>query len=312
MMNRRSFLQGAAAAAVALHTLPLAAKPKPASALRLTILHTNDTHSHIEPIEATEHAGLGGVVARAAMLQKLRAEHENLLLLDAGDFLQGTPYFNLFGGKVELQAMSQLGYDAGTIGNHEFDGGVGQLASMVQQHANFPILNCNYDFSDTPMKGVAREHLVIEKQGLRIGLLGLGIKLEGLVPMKHVGATRYLNPIENAQRVATHLREEEKCDYVIALSHLNLRSAAETEWTDMPGDRDLVREVPGIDLIIGGHNHWLLPHPESFFRSKERQMGYITQAGWAGTLLGMLQFDIFERDKKELAASRSLAVRQEA
>lgn len=297
-MNRRSFLRAS------LGTLgliaagaPAVAKPKPAMATRLTILHTNDVHSHLDPAESGDYAGMGGAPARARLIEQYRRREKSVLLLDAGDMFQGTPYFNIFRGEPELKAMSAVRYDAGTIGNHEFDAGIDRLAEVVRDHAKFPLLNGNYDFSDTPMAGLTRETLVLERDGVRIGLFGLGIRLEGLVLKGSYGDTRYRTPMPEARRLARQLRTDEKCDLVICLSHLNILNA---EKDREPGDRDLIAEVPEIDVILGGHNHFHLTTPEARWR-RDAPMGFIGQAGWAGTHIGVMQFDLFDGKRRELA-----------
>lgn len=302
MVTRRGLLQaGAALAATSL--LGRAEAFMPSSATRLTILHTNDVHSHLDPPTAGDFKGFGGAEARASFIKMARMKYPNLLLLDAGDMFQGTPYYNLYSGEVELRAMTTQRYDAGTIGNHEFDSGVDKLGEVVGKHAGFPLLNCNYDFSDTAMKGKTQESLIIDRDGLRIGLLGIGIKLDGLVSSRYIGGTKYLDPIANAARVAKVLRNDERCDFVIALSHINLLGRTENP-TGEPGDRDLIREVPEIDLVIGGHNHYLLERPESVWRGRDHGMGYVAQAGWAGTHMGFVQFDVYGRGQKELSSAR--------
>jgi 5'-nucleotidase len=304
MMRRRDFLLTTAAAGAGAALLGAAepAPAKPASALRLTILHTNDVHSHLEPMERGQFAGIGGAPARASFVAAQRRAHANVLLLDAGDILQGTPYFNLFHGEPEIAAMNAMGYDAAAIGNHEFDAGIERLGELARDHMKFPFLCANYDFTGTPMEGLARDSMVIERDGLRIGLLGLGIRLDGLVLPRLYTGTRYLDPIEAARRAAVHLREEEKADFIICLSHLSLGSARRAAGTNNdPGDRDLIHAVPQIDLILGGHNHFLLPTPEVHWRGGDHAPGYIAQAGWAGTHMGVLQFDIHARGQVELA-----------
>lgn len=305
-MNRRQFLRAGAGlmASTALAGDLYAMVAKPTSALRLLILHTNDTHSHLDPMEKGEFAGMGGVSARAMLLREIRgrSRRENILLFDAGDILQGTPYFNLFQGEPEIKAMNALRYDAATLGNHEFDAGIDRLAELVRDHARFPFLNCNYDLSDTPLQGHVRESMIIDRDGARVGVLGLGIKLEGLVFPGYYGNLRYRDPIADAQRVARQLKEDEKCDFVIALSHLNIESRL--EHGREPGDRDIIREVPEINLVIGGHNHWLLREPE--VRHRKEGAGYVAQAGWAGTHLGFLRFDLYDQKRVALAPSANI------
>ena len=304
-MNRRHFLQSSAALGLACAAAPaglLAAPAKPASALRLTLLHTNDTHSRIDPMDTGEHEGLGGVAGRKTMVDAWRAREKHVLLLDAGDVLQGTPYFNLFKGEPEFKAMNELGYLASAIGNHEFDAGIERLAELVGGHARFPFLCCNYGLENTPLLGKVKEYMIQEVDGLRVGILGLGIKLEGLVFPGFYGEVQYRDPIADATRVAGVLKNDEKCDFIIALSHLNIQSRSEGTYKDpQPGDRDLIRSVPEINAIIGGHNHWLLPEPERAYRGEKHPMGYVAQVGWAGTHLGVMQFDLFDEKRIALA-----------
>ena len=300
-MNRRHFLGlGALAAGSTLIGATPGFAAKPAMATRLTILHTNDTHSNLDPMDRGEFMGMGGAEARAAFVRTMRQRHENVIVLDAGDILQGTPFFNLFQGEAEIAVMNAIGYDASAIGNHEFDAGIDRLAELVRDHAQFPFLCANYDFSATPMAGLARESMVIERSGLRVGMVGLGIRLESLVSPSQRGDTQYSSPLEAAERVAKHLREEEKCDFIIGLSHISIGGTSRSTGGE-PGDRDVIRAVGEIDLVIGGHNHLLLPEPERHFRGREATMGTVAQAGWGGTHMGVLQFDIFERGKVELA-----------
>lgn len=297
-MKRRAFIGGIAAASAGLIASPLRAKPS--SALRLTLLHTNDVHSHLEPKSGGTHAGLGGAPARAAVIKQLRREHPHVLLLDSGDILQGTPYFNLFQGKPEMEAMNAMGYMASTVGNHEFDPGIERLAELARDVMKFPFLCCNYDFGDTPMAGLTREWIYADYDGLRVGLFGVGIKLEGLVSARAYGSTRYLNPLESARKTARTLRDDLKCDFVICLSHVSYRG-----YSGEPGDQDLVREIPEIDVILGGHNH-IFVNAERFDRASAG--GFVNQCGWAGTHLGILQFDVSAREKRELVDSGAFAI----
>lgn len=300
ILSRRHFLQSTLLAGGACAMgLPAMSRAKPESALRLTILHTNDVHSHLEPVEGGTHAGLGGAPARSAFINRVRAERANVLLLDGGDTIQGTPYFNLYGGEAEMAAMSHARYDAATIGNHEFDNGIAELGRLMRDHAEFPFVCCNYGVDDTPLHGLVRESLVIEKEGLRIGITGVGIRLEGLAAPEAYGDLVYKDAVAEAGRVATLLREEEKCDFIICLSHINLMTRGEF---GLPGDRDIIRDVPEIDLVIGGHNHFFLERPEVRFRGPGTPMGYIAQAGWAGSHVGMLEFDIYGRRERELSS----------
>lgn len=285
-MQRRQFLRTGltAVGVVGLGGLPLAALD-PAKVIKLTILHTNDVHSRIDPFpdDGGPYAGKGGILARKALIQQIRQEEDRVLLLDAGDIFQGTPYFNLFGGEVELKAMSALGYDATTLGNHDFDAGIDGLLK-VMPHANFPFLNVNYDFSDTDLLGRIAPYKVFEWPALRVGVFGLGIELLGLVPAELYGGVRYNHPVEPANRTARFLRREEKCDLVICLSHLGYRSNS-----GQIKDPDLAAASEDIDLIIGGHSHTFLEKPDLVL-NRVGQAVVINQVGWGGIVLGRLDY----------------------
>lgn len=255
----------------------------------LTILHTNDVHSRIEPfpMDGSHNQGLGGVARRATLVERIRSEQRNVLLLDAGDMVQGTPYFNLFGGKVELELMSKMGYDAGTFGNHEFDNGLEGLAAMLP-YANFPFLTANYDFSDTIINGQTRDYIIFKKQGLRIGVFGLGIRLAGLVDPTRCRGVRYLDPIIVANEIAGRLKNDHKCSLVICLSHLGYQYR-----DNKVSDRVLAANTRFIDLIIGGHTHTFMPEPE-LVRNLNGSTTVINQVGFAGINLGRLDYE-FER-----------------
>lgn len=292
-MDRRKFLRQTATTAsyMVMAGLPLQSLASP-KLTRLTILHTNDVHSRIDPfpMDGSRNEGLGGVARRSKLIDEIRAQEPNLLLLDSGDIFQGTPYFNFFGGELEIKLMSKMGYDAATIGNHDFDGGLEGLVSQLP-HANFPFINCNYDFSNTPMAGKTLPFRVFTKSGLRIGILGVGIALQGLVPQKLYGDTRYLDPVAEANKVAAHLRNEEKCDYIICLSHLGYKY--ENAQID---DIKFARNSSNIDLILGGHTHTFMKEPH-FISNTENKPVMINQVGWAGIVLGRIDV-IFERNKK--------------
>ncbi|HQV00885.1 MAG TPA: metallophosphatase, partial [Bacteroidia bacterium] len=225
MSNRRNFLKqfSAGTALLSMGAFPLQAFAK-RDIVKITILHTNDVHSRVDPFPDNDpkFAGKGGVAQRAAIIHQIRNTERNVLLLDAGDMFQGTPYYNMFGGEVEIKLMSLLGYDAGTIGNHDFDNGIDALAKQLI-HANFPLINSNYDFKNTAMEGKTLPHKIFEKDGIRIGVFGMGIELKGLVPDKLYGATIYYNPIESAAKQAHYLKKTQHCDLIICLSHLGYK-----------------------------------------------------------------------------------------
>lgn len=301
MLNRRSFLQHTMLASGA--ALVPARLEEWTAIKKLTILHTNDTHSRIDPfpMDGSRNQGLGGVAARAALIDKLRKEEEELLLLDAGDIFQGTPYFNLYKGEPEIRCMSAMGYDAATIGNHDFDAGLENLANQLT-FASFPIVICNYDFSGTPMEHKYVPYKVFNKGKLRIGITGVGIQLHGLVPENLYGATKYLSPVEKANETASYLRKEKNCDMVICLSHLGYKYKDNTV-----SDVVLAGESEEIDLIIGGHTHTFMDKPESFVNKKGKPV-LVNQVGWAGLQLGRLDFEFSKFSRKNLVNSTPIPV----
>lgn len=250
---------------------------------KLTILHTNDVHSRIEPfpMDGGKNEGKAGIAKRAALIRKIRATEKEVLLLDAGDMFQGTPYFNYFGGEIEMKLMSAMGYDAATIGNHDFDGGIDGLHKHYSQQASFDLINCNYDFSDTVMNGICQPYKIYQKGPVKVGVLGVGVELEGLVPNVLYKNTRYLSPVEKANEIAAILKNDEKCDYIICLSHLGY------QYKNKICDRSLAKESTYIDLIIGGHTHTFLEKP-SLEKNKNGREVFITQVGWAGIVLGRI------------------------
>lgn len=276
---RQSLLLGTAAT---LGSLPFSAIAA-AKTKRLTILHTNDVHSHIEPfpMDGSRNQGLGGVARRSALINRIRQEEKSVLLLDSGDMFQGTPYFNMFGGKVELELMSKLGYEAGTFGNHEFDNGLEGLAKHLNK-AHFPFLTANYDFTGTVLENRTKAYHVIKKNGLRIGLTGVGIDVTGLVdPNNHKGMA-YLDPIPVVNRIAKMLKEDKKCDLVICLSHLGYKY--EDNQVD---DLKLAAACRHVDIILGGHTHTFL-HEPTLVRNLDGREVWVNQMGFAGIRLGRL------------------------
>ncbi len=292
-MKRRLFLKkaGTLGLLIGSNSFPLEAFSSP-EITKLTILHTNDVHSRIEPfpMDGGPYQGLGGAANRAALINKIRAEEKNVLLLDSGDIFQGTPYFNYFGGEIEFKLMSAMKYDAATIGNHDFDAGIEGLYKQLS-NANFPFLTCNYDFSDTIMDSQTKPYKIFQVADLRIGVLGLGIKLEGMVPAKQFRETRYLDPIKNANKFAAILKNDEKCDFVICLSHLGYKYNDERV-----SDIKLAKNSKHIDLILGGHTHTFMKQPDKQFNLAGEEV-LINQVGWAGMVLGRLDF-YFERNFK--------------
>lgn len=260
---------------------------------RITILHTNDTHARIEPFSdsAPRFAGMGGVVRRATLIKKLRAENPNNLLLDAGDVFQGTPYFNKFNGSLDFEVMTKMGYDAVTIGNHEFDNAVTGFEKVMDK-AGFPFVSSNYDFGTTRMGLRVQKFIIRQIDGVKIGIFGLGIAFENLVlPHLHKGVT-YLDPVEVAADMVSYLRGYHRCDMVICLSHIGYRYRDERRVSDQV----VAQEVDGIDLIIGGHTHTLMPEPERF-EKPDGSRTWISQVGHAGIVLGRIDFQ-FDKQRK--------------
>lgn len=263
--------------------------------IKISILHTNDVHSHIDPFPQSHkrYPGKGGVQNRYNIIQKHRQENPNTLLFDCGDIFQGTPYFNLYGGELELKLMSKMGYDAATMGNHDFDNGMdGFLA--VKKYANFPFICSNYDFSNTPLEGKTLPFKIFKKQGIKIGVFGLGIELNGLVDKKLFGKTVYNNPIDTANEITTILRQVHQCDLVICLSHLGYKYDG-LKVSDMK----LAKATSGIDLILGGHTHTFLEKAERVSNSKGHEV-LVNQVGWAGINLGKVDFFMRKSTKKRL------------
>ncbi len=224
----------------------------------LLVVHTNDTHSCIEPLSPlladTAQADKGGYLRRAALLRDLRKKNPGLLLFDCGDFSQGSAYYSLYHGNVEVGLMNFIGYDAATIGNHEFDYGVENMARIFRL-AKFPIVCCNYDFTGTAAEGLVKPYVILKRSGLRIGVLGVSPELEGLVAANTCKGVTYTDPIEAAQPVADYLKNEEKCDLVICLSHLGWQVATVS-------DEDLIPATRNIDIVLGGHSHTYFRSPQ--------------------------------------------------
>ncbi len=296
MMKRRVFLQHSALMGAGLTLAPsaLAAGKTPQEFEKLTILHTNDTHSNIEtfPTNHAKYPDQGGVARRHTLIQSVRAEEQHVLVLDAGDIFQGTPYFNKFHGTLEMKLMSQMGYDCATMGNHDFDAGLDGFLN-AHQYADFPFVCANYDFTNTQLKGITKPYHIFQKGPFKVGIFGLGVGLKGLVPKVHYGDTVHQAPIPIANRIAKHLRFEEDCDLVICLSHLGYHKK---QFDDC--DTLLAAESENIDLIIGGHTHTFLDRPE-VHKNKIGEKVLINQVGWAGLALGRIDFYLGEKKKHE-------------
>jgi len=296
-MRRRTFIKQGSLVTIGLSTGLNASAFYIPKTSTLTILHTNDVHSRIEafPQDGSKYAGLGGAAKRAKLISKIRAEKNNVLLVDCGDIFQGTPYFNFFGGEIEFKLMSEMKYDAATIGNHDFDGGIDGLKAQMQ-HASFKLINANYDFSDTIMHDQVIPYRVFQKGDVKIGVTGVGIELEGLVPQTLYKETIYSDPIKAANKQAAFLKQEAGCHYVICLSHLGYKYRG-----DKVSDHDLAAGSKNIDLILGGHTHTFLKEP-TMIANQAGKMVHINQVGWAGIMLGQMEVQ-FEKNFKNKCVS---------
>lgn len=285
-MKRRDFVRNTfVVGAGAMISPSLLANNSEKNQVKLTILHTNDTHSNIDPFPAN-HAKFpnqGGVVWRNELIQKIRQEEKNVLLIDAGDLFQGTPYFNKYKGVLEMKLMSEMGYEASTMGNHEFDIGLEGFKN-AKKYANFPFICSNYDFSNTILKDETVKHLIIKKGGIKIGIFGLGVELEGLVPKVCYGETKYLDPIIIANEQAAILKNK-GCHFVICLSHLGYEYKDSNKVSDLV----LAKSTKNINVIIGGHTHTFLEQPVEE-NNLEGKKVVINQVGWAGLNLGRMDF----------------------
>lgn len=257
----------------------------------LTILHTNDVHSRIDPfpMDGSRNQGLGGASRRAALIEKIRKKEKHVLLFDSGDIFQGTPYFNFYKGELEMKVMSEMKYDAGTIGNHDFDNGIEGLEQQLK-HASFPLLMSNYDLNNTVMKDKTLPYKIFTKGKIKIGVYGLGIELDGLVPKALYKDTVYQDPVASARKVENNLKEI-GCDYIICLSHLGYKYGS-----SRVSDHTLANSTHHTDLILGGHTHTFLKEPTRI-KNPKGKLVVINQAGFAGILLGRLDI-YFERNKK--------------
>jgi 5'-nucleotidase len=274
----------------------------------ITVLHTNDTHSQIDPVLENDktYAGKGGVARRATLVKRVRKENPNTLLIDAGDVLQGTPYFNFYKGEVEYKAMSMIGYDAGTIGNHEFDNGVESLAKAMQ-FANFDIVSTNYDVRGSALESRVKPQVVKQVGGVRVGLFGLGIRPEGLITPENFKPLKYLDPVQMTSGAVKILREQEHCSLVLGMSHLGYYP---NPRRDEIGDTQVAAQVDGVDFIASGHTHTFMEKP-FLQKSPSGRDTIIFQVGRSGIYVGRVDFTL--RDGKVTAyAGRLLDLRDES
>ncbi|HCN48738.1 MAG TPA: metallophosphatase [Chryseobacterium sp.] len=292
-MDRKSFLKAIGGGSLAMALAPNMMMAEELKILdlkstnKLTILHTNDQHSRIEPFDAsyTKNPNQGGFARRASLIHQIRNQESNVLLLDSGDIFQGTPYFNFFGGELEFKLMSMMKYDASTMGNHDFDNGLEGFLKVLP-NANFPFICSNYDFKNTILDGKTSAYKIFNKNGIKVGIFGVGIQLDGLVGKKQYAETVYSNPIDVAQHYSNLLKKEQKCDLVICLSHIGY------DYKEEPtkiSDKILAANTENIDIILGGHTHTFLPEPQTFTNRQGKNV-LVNQVGWAGLLLGRIDF----------------------
>ncbi len=263
---------------------------------KLVILHTNDTHSAIMPLSRnlgdTLLAGRGGYLRRMELVRREREAEPGLLLFDSGDFSQGSPYYTLFKGDVEVGLMNMMRYDAATLGNHEFDFGLDNLARLLRK-ARFPVVCANYDFSGTPLEGLVKPYVVIEREGLRVGVFGLSPRLDGLVAKENYGGVVYNDPVEAARKAVKALRSGERCDVVVCLSHLG--------WAQAQPDIDdstMIAGTRGIDLVLGGHSHSYFEKLE-YVRDADGRNVPVDQNGKHGVFVGKMEMSLKVEGKHE-------------
>ena len=303
-MKRREFIEKTAASSALLSLGLSLSSFDSAKTKQLTILHTNDVHSYIDPFPADHprNANMGGVARRAALIETIRKENPNVLLLDAGDIFQGTPYFNYYGGELEFKLMSMMKYDASTIGNHDFDNGLQGLYAQLP-HATFDFISANYDFKNTVMDGFVKPYKIFDKNGIKVGVFGLGVELQGLVDKKMYGETVYNDPIETAQDMVRILKKEQKCDLIICLSHIGYSYRNEPEKIC---DLKLAALTNDIDMIIGGHTHTFLDKP-TIVKNLDGKEVLVNQVGCYGINLGRIDV-FFDSNKNKIHEGRSIIV----
>ncbi|MDC1316473.1 metallophosphatase [Flavobacteriaceae bacterium] len=296
-MKRRNFLKYIKTSTICGLTLPLTGLTSSSNKFKkITILHTNDVHSHIDPFPENDpiNPNSGGVVARSNLINFIKKGNPNTLVLDAGDVFQGTPYFNFFEGEVELKLMSKMGYNASTLGNHEFDNGIEKLAKSLK-HANFSFLNSNYTFKNTALENKISKYKIFNVDGIKIGVFGLGIELNGLVEKKLYTGINYLDPVEISIDITNELKFNHNCDLIICLSHLGFSYSKDK---NIMCDLVLAKKTRNIDLIIGGHTHTFLEKPVQIKNLDDKNV-LINQVGCFGINLGKIDFYFSDEKIKE-------------
>ena len=303
-MKRRAFIEKTAATTAFVGLGLSMSSFKTTETKHLTILHTNDVHSYIDPFPPNhpKNPNMGGVARRAALIESIRKENSNVLLLDAGDIFQGTPYFNYYGGELEFKLMSMMQYDLATLGNHDFDNGIEGFYAQLP-HAKFDFVSANYDFKNTVLHGLVKPYKIFYKNGIKVGVFGLGVGLDGLVDKKNYKETVYNDPVAVSQDMSSILKQQEKCDLVICLSHIGY------EYKNDPAkicDLQLAARTRDIDLIIGGHTHTFLDKP-TVLKNAEGKDVLINQVGCYGINLGRIDFYL-DSDNAQSKAGKSITV----
>lgn len=265
------------------HSITSMAQPR-----KLLLVHTSDTHSCVEPISknfsVASFADKGGFVRRISLFNQLREQYsDEVLAFDCGDFSQGSVYYNLFKGEVEVKLMNQMHYDAVTTGNHEFDFGLDNMARIFRM-AEFPIVCCNYDFIGTPCEGLVKPYIVTERGGKKIGVFGVCPQPKGLIVGRNYEGMKFISPAMAAQRVIDKLRNQENCDVVICLSHLG--------WGDAPEqDKAFIAEIYGIDVLLGGHTHTYFTEP-AFVKDKKGHQVIVDHMGKNACFVGIIEMEV--------------------
>ena len=301
MNSRRSFIKKAGLGIAITSIVPLDLFSFNKDIVKISILHTNDIHSHIDPFVSGRNKGLGGLVQLSSLVNKIKSEEKNVLLLDSGDIFQGTPYFNKFGGELEFKLMSKIGYDCSTMGNHDFDNGLNGFEEQLI-HTNFPFICTNYDFKNTILEGKTKNHAIFHKEGVKIGVIGLGIELKGLVDPRLYKNVKYLDPIEAGNKMAKYLKHNQNCDIVICLSHLGFKYKG-----DKVSDQVLAKETSNIDVILGGHTHTFLKKPINL-KNKNGKNVLINQVGFGAIKLGKIDIFISKSESSFLTKNKILNV----
>ena len=322
MITRRKFLQATIAGGAALALPQSRASLFSSSAWRaisapllevsagdtlITILHTNDTHSQIDPLPDydKQYGGKGGVARRATLVKRVRKENPNTLMIDAGDVFQGTPYFNFYKGEVEYKSMSLIGYDVGTLGNHDFDNGVDALVAAMK-FANFEFVSSNYDVRGTPLEQRVKRYTVRTLSGVRVGLFGMGVSPDNLITPGNFKGVKYMDPVASARDVVGVLRQKEKCQLVVGMSHLGYYPNPKGGEI---GDTQVASQVDGIDFIASGHTHTFMQKPV-ITKNPSGANTIIFQVGKSGIYVGRIDFKM-RGGRVVAAAGRLLDLRDE-